>query len=217
MKRLIFFTILFASSLPIALFAQEARKISWRKTDDHWVRKNSVTFSATTFGHSRYNGMGMPQYNLEYDRHLPYNLSVGAIGLYAPLKWDAATDTYTMRESFWFAGAKVNYNLPVVRNWLYFRVGVGAGVGYHKVRGFDMGWPQTPPVSAPPAEDRVKPHFIVDAYWVFRAAKWLELRFAPGIISPSQFIVGSKLDAPYNDSVYYYWNMLGTLGVSVRF
>ena len=191
-------------------------KKSWRKTDDHWARKNSITVTATTMGFSNYTGLGFGHINLEYDRALPYNLSISAVGVYAPLPTTGTADAYTVFETFWFAGVKVNYNLPVVRNWLYLRIGAGIGVGIHDVsRVMFSGWFDEGPPPAP--RKWVKPHAIVDVQWVFRATKWLELRFAPGLVSPSQFIVGSKFDDPYFRSPYCYYNMLGTLGVTVRF
>ncbi len=124
-------------------------------------------------------------------------------------------DGYAQEEEFTFAGAKINYHLPVVRGWLYFRFGVGGGVGWHKVTGYEMGWNlnNTP---VPALDTYVKPHLMVDAYWVLRATRWLDLRFAPLILSPSQLIVGGKHNAPYNDSMFRYFNM-GTLGATVRF
>jgi hypothetical protein len=212
MKRFFLFLILTLLSLPVALSAQDVRKPSWRKTDDGWTRKNSITLSTSVMNFSSYNAMSIFPLTIEYDRALRYNLSVSAIGIFAPLEGAAATDTHTVREHFWFAGAKANYNLPVVHNWLYLRIGLGMGVGYHiepdEFSGGIWGKPE------PPVQRWVKPHFIVDMYWVFRAARWLELRFAPGFISPSQFIVGSKLDRSY---IYYYYNAMGTLGATVRF
>lgn len=109
-----------------------------------------------------------------------------------------------------------------MRNWLYFRIGVGGGVGYHnllnrssgKMEDYSEGCVLTP---IHPLEDKVKAHFIADMYWVLRAAKWLEFRFAPLIVSPSQIIVGSRFDAPYYDSTFFHFNMFGALGIGVRF
>jgi hypothetical protein len=219
MRRLFFFLILAVTTmavLPAAVMAQDAAKTSWRKTDDHWTRKNSITVTGSALGFSTYGVNGFGHINIEYDRALPYNLSVSAVGVYAPMQTSMIADTYRNYENFWFAGVKVNYNLSVVRNWLYLRIGAGIGAGYHNVTKINFsGWFDEGPPPAP--RNWVRPHAIVDVQWVLRATKWLELRFAPGIVSPSQFIVGSNFDDPYFRDTYCYFNMLGTLGVTVRF
>ncbi len=195
--------------------AQDTGNYSWRKSDDHWARKNSITLTTSAFGMTAYNGVAFPVFNLEYDRIIYRNVSVGAMGFYAKVRGGWTTDTYTMEENFFFAGAKVNYNLPIVRNLLYFRTGIGVGVGVHEPTDYNMGWTTTPPPSG--LESCVKMHGIVDMYLVFRATRWLEFRVSPLLLSPSQFIFGSKFDAPYYNTTYFYWNPLGTLGLSVRF
>ncbi len=200
--------------------AQEATERSWRKSDGHWERPNSITFTTSLFGFSAYNAQAMPifpVFNLEYDRMVYRNWSVSATGFYAKLSGSLATDTYTMRENFLFAGAKVNYNLPVVRNWLYFRTGIGVGVGIHDATEYFMGWPTTPPTPEPALESYAKIHGMVDMYLVFRATRWMEIRVSPLLLTPSQFLFGSKFDAPYYNTTYFYWNPMGTLGLSVRF
>ena len=226
MKKLFILLLLAAAALPLTVSAKNGEKNSWRKTDDHRVRKNSITATAGLWGISNYNSLGVGQLNLEYDRALPYNLSVSGVGLFAPCRGQTNSDTYTQEEIFYFAGAKVNYNLPVVRNWLYFRVGIGVGVGYHNILDRSMGMcyggcdnpdPNNNPGPLPPIKDRVKAHFIADAYWVFRASKWLDLRFAPLILSPAQVIIGSKFNSPWDDKTFVWTSYFGTLGISVRF
>jgi len=197
-----------------------AQSGSWRKTDDGAARRNSVTVMGSVQGWGKYGSQGFGHFGVEYDRALPYGLSVSATGLHAPMNHNTVMDGYVQEETFTFAGAKLNYNLPVVRNWLYFRVGLGGGVGWHKVTGYEMGYMDPPPAegrpSAPAHDTYVKPHLVVDAYWVLRATRWLDLRFSPLVISPSQLIVGGRFNAPYNDSTFRYFNM-GTLGATVRF
>jgi hypothetical protein len=200
--------------------AQDTGKQSWRKTGGHWERPNSITLTTSLFGATAYNGMAAPTFpvfNLEYDRMVYGNWSVSATGFYAKVGGDRATDTYTMRENFVFAGAKVNYNLPLLRNWLYLRTGIGAGVGIHDATDLSMGWPTDPPTPEPSPQKWVKAHGMVDMWLVFRATRWLELRVSPLLVSPSQFIFGSKFDAPHYNTTYFYWNPLGTLGLNVRF
>jgi hypothetical protein len=215
MKKFILLGVMLLLFVPLGGQAQESAKSSWRKTGDHWARKNSLTFTASTFGFSGYNGLSIPTFNLEYDRAVLGNMSVSATGIYSNFRYGASTDSYTMNEIFVFAGAKVNYNLPVVRNWLYFRAGLGAGVGVHKSTDVFGGELYRGPSIA--LDTYIKPHVMVDMYLVFRAARWLELRFAPLLISPSQFLFGSTFDKPYNNTTYFYLNAFGTLGVTVRF
>ncbi len=201
--------------VPLNGRAQDTVGRTWRKSDPHWVRPNSITLTTSTFGMTAYNGMAFPVFNLEYDHMFYRNISASAIVFYAKTGGGWTTDTYTMEENFFFAGAKVNYNLPIVRNWLYFRTGIGVGVGIHEATNYSMGWTTTPPPSA--LDSYVKMHGMVDMYVVFRATRWLELRVSPLLLTPSQFIFGSKFDTPYNNTTYFYWNPLGTLGLSVRF
>lgn len=119
-----------------------------------------------------------------------------------------------MEENFAFVGAKINYNLPLVRNLLYLRAGIGAGVGFHKTTDYFMG---DTPLPAPPLDKFVKSHGMIDLYLTFRVSKMMELRVSPLIVSPSQMIFGSKFDVPYENTSYIYWNPLGTLGITVRF
>lgn len=201
-------------AMPLPFFAQTTKDRSWRKLDDPWTHKNSITVSSSVISFSGYNGMGLFNFHIEYDRVLPNDVSVSAIGLFAPMQGDAATDTPTMREHFWFAGAKINYNLPVVRNWLWFRIGMGGGVGIHNVPyDFAEGIIGRP---VPPVDRFIKPHLMVDMYWIFRVSRRMDLRFAPLLISPSQFVFGGRSDDPF-DTPFYYWNPMGTLGASVRF
>ncbi|MDR2937114.1 MAG: hypothetical protein LBU80_07235 [Rikenellaceae bacterium] len=211
---------LFAVVAAVMLAATGARAQgrSWRKTEDPWARKNSVTALGSAQGWGKYHSWGFGHVGLEYDRMLRGGLSVSAIGLYAPMNGNTIEDAYVQEETMTFAGAKVNYNIPVVQGWLYFRFGLGGGVGYHKATSIDMGWVEPPeePVTRPALDTYVKPHLMVDAYWVLRATRWLDLRFSPLILSPSQIIVGGKFNAPYNDSAFRYFNM-GTLGATARF
>lgn len=175
-------------------------------------RKNSIAFNTSLFGFNSYNAHStplLPVFGLEYDRVVCGRWSVGVTGMYAKMRSRTATDTYTMRENFWFAGAKANYTLPVVRKWLLLRGGVGGGAGFHSPYSYDG-------VSEKISGTKVKPHAMVDLYMVFRPTRWLDLRISPLLIAPSQFIFGSRFDKPH-DETYFYWNPLGTLGVSVRF
>ncbi len=203
--------------VPLTGQAQDMAERTWRKSDPNWARPNSITFTTSLFGFSAYNAQAgpiFPVFNLEYDRIVYRNLSISATGFYAKLDGSLATDTYTMRENFLFAGAKVNYNLPIIRNWLYLRTGIGVGIGIHDANDFFMG---ETPTSEPPLHKWVKGHMMVDMYLVFRATRWLELKASPLLLSPSQFLFGSRFDAPDYNSTYFYWNPMGTLGLSVRF
>jgi hypothetical protein len=223
MKKLLLSGIVLLMFVPLVGQAQKVEKSNWRKNDDHWARPNSLTFTTSVLGWSSYEGVALlpkslPVLNLEYDRIVYRNLSISAIGFYAKLDSSMVEDAYEMHENFVFAGAKVNYNLPLVRNWLYLRAGIGGGVGIHEAIGFtlgDIGYMPNPP--SPVYDTYIKPHIMVDMYLVLRATQWLELRFAPLILSASQFVFGSKFDTPYNNSTYYYRNPWGTLGVSIRF
>lgn len=218
MKRFLFLLVT-AAILPAMAAAQETAKTSWRKSEDNWARKNSVTLTTSLFGFTNYNADAcplLPVFNIEYDRAIGGNLSVSAMGFYAKLDGRLATDTYTMEEKFWFAGAKLNYNLPLLRNWLYLRTGVGAGVGIHRpIMDYDF-LSTADAATRAQYKKRVVAHGVMDLYLVFRATRRLEFKVSPLLISPSQIVVGSKFNAPDNDKTYLYWNPFGTLGMSVR-
>ncbi len=236
MKYFFTFIITLTMCFPVGLAAQEtaqesldetvqitpekprkSQRNAWRKTDDHWTRKNSISVTGYAMSFSTYGTVGFGHTKIEYDRALPYNLSVSAVGIvYAPLQESMIADTYRAYENFWFTGVKLNYNLPVVRNWLYLRMGVGIGVGFHNVTKINLsGWfDEGPP---PPPRNWTKVNAIVDVQWVLRVNRWLELRFAPGLVSPSQFIVGPSFNDPYFEGAYFYFDMMGMLGATVRF
>ncbi len=222
MKRFLFSVASAALILPATLSAQVSENASWRKTEGHQVRKNSIMFSSSliTMTLGGYNSVSiLANFHIEYDRALCRNLSVSGVGLYADLtNGGFGPDVFSVHEHFWFAGVKINYNLPVVRNWLYFRVGLGAGAGIHSITDYDMGFfwePDSRPLPPPPGI-RLKVHMVVDAYWVFRVAHGFDLRFAPLLVLPSYLVFGSKLNVPYNYNTYKYYNFF-TLGATVRF
>lgn len=227
MKRIVLLILAAALSVPPTVLAQDGKKPSWRKTEDQWARKNSITGTISLFGATNYTGCGIGQIGVEYDRVLPFNLSVSVTGQCAPCPMPTSKDSYSLNEIFYFAGVKLNYNLPVVKNILYLRIGAGGGVGYHQVihRVMGMCWnsgcgesePSVEPKPKPPLKDVVRGHFMFDLHWIVRVNRKVELKFAPLIISPSQIIFGSKFNEPYNDTNYIYFNAFGTLGVGVRF
>jgi hypothetical protein len=214
MKHSILF--LLAFGFPALMMAQKTEKRAWRQSEEEWARKNSISVNLSLVGPTNYGGMAILPLTVEYDHIISTdkNLSVSGIGIGSIGGESIATDIYKMRENFFFVGAKLNKNWPVVRNRIYFRAGIGAGMGIHHVTEYVMGMGSE--ASAPPLETHVKPHAMIDAYWVFRVSPKTELRFAPLFISPSQFIVGSKFDEPYNNSVYFYTNV-ATFGMNFRF
>ena len=222
MRKIILFAA--AAMFTVAANAQDensTQNTSWFTTEDPTVsvtktRRNFVTAFGSVQGWGKYHSWGFGHFGLEYDRVLRKNWSVGAVGLHAPMNGNGIDDGYAQEEEFTFVGAKVNYYLPVVRGRLWFRFGAGVGVGWHKVTGYDMGLMDPPGMPAPALDTYVKPHLIVDAWGVLRATRWLALRFAPLLLSPSQLIVGGKHNAPYNDSMFRYVNM-GAIGATVKF
>ncbi len=179
-----------------------AQSGSWRKSEAPPARKHSITahFSPLVLFDS---GDGLGAIGLEYDRALPHNLSVGAVGLYAPLYKTRRYDG-----TYWFASVRAGYTLPVIRGWLYFRVGAGIGIGVQPGY-FTQG--DTPEVFY--IRTRVDPHMIIDANWVLRVSRRVDLRFSPLVVYPSQYIFGLG-SSPY--SRFEYINMF-PVGATVRF
>jgi hypothetical protein len=210
MKRILLLLVL----LPAVAAAQVERPVEHLTGDPYYYYHhpiNSLMLAASPFGVGNYNASGMPTVGVEYDRMVYKHLSVSAMGFYVKMDGRAATDTYTMREEFWFAGAKANYNQPLWRNRLYLRAGAGGGVGVHRPIDYTMGELADIPALAPPYKNRVAAHAIVDIWLAYRPVWWLDVR-----VSPLQLVFGSKFNAPYNDRAYFYRSH-GTLGVGVRF
>ncbi len=205
--------------MPVAVSAQRFENPSWRKTEDPYARKNSITASLSVIAVSNYNALApLANVSIEYDRLLTNSLSVSVVGMYNPLLLPGfMMDGGTMQEHFMFAGAKLNYTFQVARNVLYFKIGLGAGASIHSLFEYSRGMVEdehwSPP--PPPEEFRVKPRFMVDMYWILRVTPKVELRFAPLLISPSYLIYGSESDRAYNPSSFYF--NFCPFGVTVRF
>lgn len=78
MKKLLLLLVVM-SGVPVVLAAQTT---SWRKTDDDWALKNSISLTTSLFGWTNYNGVGFAPITLEYDRMIHDRLSVSALGLF---------------------------------------------------------------------------------------------------------------------------------------
>jgi hypothetical protein len=169
----------------------------------------TITFTPSLFGMGSYYNFSIFPSTLEYDRQLGHNFSVSLMGLssganiFAGDSWE--DDLYVHDKRFVFAGAKLNYNLPVARKWLLFRAGIGGGVGWHHTVLYENGRPNT-----------TQPHFIVDAWWVIRAGRRVELRFAPLLVSPSQLLGGSTFGLP-GEGIRFTWLNYMPVGVGLRF
>ncbi len=151
---------------------------------------------------------------LEYDRVLRARWSVGAVGLYAPIcHAGERAGAWDRDGAFVFVGARASYTLPVVRGWLYFRLGAGGGIGVqHRHESAHRG-----DVPAPDHDTHIMPHLLIDGNWVLRVSRAVDLRFSPLVVYPSQYIfgLGSSLHRT-SDTKFEYANFF-PLGVTVRF
>jgi hypothetical protein len=67
----------------------------------------------------------------------------------------------------------------------------------------------------PTLDTKFHPHWVVDAWWILRVSRRVDLKFAPLIVYPSQYIFGGELHRSGNkpfDHVGFF-----TMGASVRF
>ena len=178
--------------------------------------KNTLTFAPSLFGIGSNEGASLATAGFEFDRVLRDKFSVSAMWFHSGYAWhlmgglDDDYDRY-----FHFAGAKLNYTIPVSRRWLLFRVGLGAGVSRHYEELSDHYMSQHRVVKLVEASPKYKFHVIADAWWVVRAGRRVEFRFAPLLVSPSQLLVGSTLDDP--EKTPFAWCNFMTLGLGVRF
>lgn len=212
MKR-IFLLILAAVLFPVMLSARNPERVRLRDLDDgYWQRPNliGVGLGAFTFNG---NGTGFAPLTLSYDRKLKHDVTLGGMLHTASHFFSLSTDSYEVRDAVVLLGARVGYDLKVSRN-VYFRFGLGAGIGFHYVFGLTSGCreycgelPETPVL-------RTRANILADLHWVFRIGRNLELMVAPLILSPSQIIF-----SPWNDEYYYgFYNFsIAPIRLCVRF
>ena len=206
--------ILSAAVAAMAAVSASAQNVSWRKAEDPAAFKHSLTANFSAMGFFGNEARSFGAIGLEYDRALRRNWSVGAVGLYAPICHQGTkAGEWPKDGAFWFAGARAGYTLPVVRGWLYFRVGAGGGIGVQH-RHESAPWGEVP---APTNDTRIMPHLMVDGNWVVRVSRRVDLRFSPLVIYPAQYIFGLGASLHRSgDTKFEYANMF-PVGATVRF
>ena len=123
---------------------------------------------------------------LEYDRQLNGNWYWGArlCGTYYlgnPISYDAepGQNPYknTLDQNIYKADAMIYYRIPVIKDIVKLRTGVGLGLGYHDI--FDKEYTE---------KDKVIPYLNASLNWIVKCGKHLEFVFSPAIIIfPSEF------------------------------
>ncbi len=187
---------------------------SWRKTEDPAAFKHSITINFSAMGFFGNEARSFGAIGLEYDRVLPRRWSVGAVGLYAPICHEGQkAGEWPKDGAFWFAGARASYTLPVVRGWLYFRVGAGAGIGVQHRN--ESAWQGEVPVAV--SDIRIMPHLIVDGNWILRVSRRVDLRFSPLIVYPTQYIFGLGSSLHRSGGTKFEYANMFPFGATVRF
>ena len=154
---------------------------------------------------------------LEYDRLLKGNWYWGArlSGTYylgSPITYDAVPgqNPYrnTVDQNIYKADAMIYYRIPVVKDIVKLRAGVGFGLGYHDIfdRTFD-------------GNDKVIPYLNASLNWILRCGKHLEFALSPALfICPSEFDYSFVQLGGETDINPWLTNYFGfSLGVGYRF
>ncbi len=209
MKRLLALLLLLA--LPAALPARDPGKVPLRDLDDgYWERKNLISAGTSLLSMNGYpSSVGIFPVTIGYDRRIVAGFTLGVTAHYANHLITFVTDSYEVYEHMAFFGAKAGYDIPIVRNRLYLRVGLGAGMTYHHIINRSWGMMDYPPGEDPrpagPLKDMTRFAVSADLHWVFRVTRSMELMLAPLIFSPSQIIISpgeweKTIEGPY-------WNL----------
>lgn len=152
-------------------------------------RENNLFFTVAT-GLASHNQSVMT-FKAEYSRQIRGGLYWGTtfsarLHGFNPTDYDWSgngSDPYrnTLDQDIYKADGMVYYRFQVVASRLYFRLGAGAGVGYHHIR--TIG-------DRPGYADRVLPYFNVEAAWILRLSRSCEMKLSPTIVLvPSEFAV----------------------------
>lgn len=215
MKPILSLLILAVMSLPAAVRGQSTEKIPLRKLDDgFWERKNVIGIGISAMSFNGNNSNDFLPVTINYDHRLKFGFTVGGLIHKASHFGGFATDTYEVHDIVTFFGARIGYDIKIA-SVVRFRIGVGGGVGYHYIDWVGGGCMVVPCRELPPAPALFSRwHLLVDAHWVFRIGRSLELMLAPLVFSPSQLVFSFKKDSYYDG---YYNSNLAPLRLSVRF
>lgn len=214
MKRILSLLILIVPSLTVAN-GQGGQKVPLRRLDDgFWERKNVIGIGISAMSFNGNHTSGFLPMTINYDRRLKFGLTVGGLVHKATHSTSFMTDSYEIHDIVTFFGIRIGYDIKIA-SFVRFRIGLGGGLASHYVGWVDSGCMEGPCRELPHTPAMfARWHILVDAHWVFRIGRSLELMLAPLIVSPSQLIFSPKKDAYYNG--YYNWN-IAPLRLSVRF
>lgn len=187
------------------------RRIAARIERHRLDGKENYVFLTLSSGLTSYNQV-MGRFKLEYSRQILGNLfwgcslaSYGHSSQWATYDCISSSDCYrnTVDQDIYKLDGMVFYRLPVIRSRLFFRVGAGAGIGWHCIRSVNDEYIR---------RNRLLPYLNIECAWILRVAKGFEMKFSPTIlILPSELSVSPAKLGASTDAV----PMITDLGVSL--
>ena len=185
-KKLLLILIVFATAAPVLaqlyddpIWAQEEEKPTFK-------RGESVIYLGGNISGQTSFSRNISSAQIEFNRSISSNLYWGTFFSYQanteteeiyvpkpglPTPDVAYMDIVSLYGMFY-------YRLPVINTRLSLRMGAGIGVGYHSI---NLSYRNNA------IKDKVLPYATASIQWIYRTKKGLEFKFAPLIISPSQF------------------------------
>ena len=185
-KKLLLILIIIAVAFPVSaqfyddpIWAQEEEKPAFKRGE------NIIYLGGDLSGMTSFT-KNISSAKLEFNRSIGKNIYWGTLlsyqanteseEVYVPKPGVSAPDVAYMDIASLYG--MFYYRLPVINTRLSLRMGAGIGVGYHSI---SLSYRNNE------VKDKVLPYVTASIQWVYRTKKGLEFKFAPLIISPSQF------------------------------
>lgn len=150
-----------------------------RHTLGHRENDLFLTLSTGMTSHNQMVGIVKLEYSRQIKRNWYWGTTFTVAGHsstrmsydWSGMGWDPYSDTAD--QDIYKLSGMVFYRAPVIRSRLFFRIGAGAGVGYHRIR--SLG-------NRSKVAGRALPYLTVEGAWILRAGKHFEMKFAPLIL-----------------------------------
>lgn len=190
-----------------------------RRVERHALghRENNLffTFSTGFTSHNQLVGMVKLEYSRQIERNWYWGTTFTAAGHSSTrmsYDWSGmGRDPYgnTADQDVYKLSGMVFYRAPVIRSRLFFRIGAGAGVGYHRIR--SLGDVRN-------ARDKAVPYLTVEGAWILRAGKHFEMKFSPLVLLvPSEISWSFMKLSPPSDKAPWLMDVGVSLTLGCRF
>lgn len=193
------------------------RRIVGRMERHRLDGKENNVFLTISSGYTAFN-QAMARFKLEYSRQIRGDLFWGCalssythIGELQTYYCIEHADCYqnTVDQDINKLDGMIFYRLPIIRSRLFFRVGAGMGLGWHRIRSISDDYLR---------RNKLLPYLNVEGAWILRIAKGFEMKFAPTIlIAPSEFSVSPVMLCASTDAVPWITDLGFSLTLGWRF